>query len=185
MPIPDAQKAALKTAQDEIGKLKAAEGERAKVAERERQAKFDRLADLAIAGGYPEGKRGALVKFASVDFEAARSTVEHHLPKSAPEALFERMTVNGAPIGKGRESREESGIAPPRSVSAMGRNFVEVDGAFADKIKQFAESKDPILMDKIDRLLTPAERPQMYRRLLAAEKVVRAEYPALAASADA
>lgn len=181
-----AMQATLEATRKQLAKLEAREAEREQAAERERQARFEALADQAIAGGYPKEKRSALVSFARVDYEGARSTVEHFLPKTgAPAHLFDRMSENGAPVGKGRDGREISSAPKARQTMSLGARFVEKDAGFADKIREYAFSSDPTTVAKLDKLIPEKRRAEKHTRLLAAEKVVRAEYPDLAAAADA
>jgi hypothetical protein len=143
------------------------------------------LADQAVAGGYDKEQRGNLIKFARVDYDAARATVAHLLPKAgAPSHLFDRLTSMGAPAGHGKSTREEAGSLEPRKVRSMGVTFVEDDSHFADEIKRVAESKDPIVMEKVNKYLPEFQRTEPFYRLMAAEKIVRAERPELAKSAE-
>jgi hypothetical protein len=67
----------------------------------------------------------------------------------------------------------------------MGRRFVETDAAFAEEIQKVANSKEPSVMAKVDKLI-PSEkkRPILFERLMAAERVVRAERSDLAEAAE-
>lgn len=172
--------ASLRATQDKLAKLEKIEAVREKTAQAERQKTFESLADAAIDGGYPKDKRDSLIKFASVDLEGARSAVAH-LIKDHPTYLMGRMTSMGAPLGKSAEARELAGPAKPRKVVSMGHTFIEDDSSFADEIKKLAESKDPVMMAKVDKYLPESQRPILFQRLLAADKIVRAERPDLAA----
>lgn len=172
--------ASLRATQAKLEKLEKAEADRAKLIEREREIAFERLADQAVAGGYPKEARGALIKFARTDLDGARASVAHLLPKGAPEHLFDRVSRQGGPINGDTSSRVIAGPAKPRSVMAMGRRFIEDDGNFADEIKRVAESADPTVKAKVDKYLSESRREVKFDRLLAAERIVRAERPDLA-----
>ncbi len=166
-----------------LAKYEQAESDREKAAQKEREQRFSQLADQAEAGGYPKEARGALIEFARSNFDAAYKLAQPFLPKSgAPAQLFDRVTRQGGPIGGDTNVREMAGPVKARSVKTPFGNFKEVDGTYAEEIKKTAESKDPALMAKVDKYLSAAERPQMFSRLLAAEKIVRAERPDLADS---
>lgn len=187
----DADKAKFATMEATINALSAKvatfESERtAKLAaERaENEKKFEQLANDAERGGYDKAQRANLIAFARVDYAAAYGLVKHLLPKTnAPSHLFDRATRNGAPIGGETNARTEAGPVKPRKVHAMGADFIETDGEFADEIKKVADSKEPHMMSKVDKLLHPTQRQVMFYRLRAAEKIVRAERPDLAAAA--
>jgi hypothetical protein len=180
-----AMSATIETLSSRLAKFERSEQERAAAEEKVREAKFSQLADEAVNGGYPKTKRDALIKFARTDFDGARSLVESFLPKAAPGHLFDRYTgAGGAPAGQGRASREDSAPAKPRIVKSPLGNFVETDGAFAQKAREFAASEEPAVKAKIDALLPAEHRPMMFHRLLAAQKVVTAEHPDLAESAE-
>ncbi len=179
--------ASLAATRAELKVLQTERAVREKAAKAESERKYEALADAAIAGSYPKEKRAALVAFARADFDAAREMVSHLLPKtSAPAHIFERLTRNGAPASDGAASsaRSEAGPSKSRKVVTMGRQWIEDDADFADEVKKLANSKEPVLMEKIDKLLSPAQRPELFHRLLAADRVVRAERPDLAATAD-
>jgi Asp-tRNA(Asn)/Glu-tRNA(Gln) amidotransferase C subunit len=186
-----AQMAAMQATIASLGKRVAtfehAEADRAKAAERDREKKFEQLADAAVKGGYPEENRADLILFARTNYDAAARTVAAFLPKSGgPAHLFDRVSGQGAPLGApaGHGAREFSAPAKPRETKTPFGKFVEMDGAFADKVNEIAESKDPSVMAKVDKLLPAPHRPVMFHRLLAAERVVRAEHPDLAAQAE-
>ncbi len=182
-----AMQATLEATRRELAVLQSERADREKVAKAADERRFEALADAAIAGGYPKDKRDKLVSFARTDFEGARSVVEHLLPKTnAPAHLFERLSRNGGPSagGAGSDARNERGPAKPRKIVAMGRTFIEDDGDFADEVRKLAESKEPVLMDKVDKLLSKPQRSEHFYRLLAAERVVRAERPDLIAEGE-
>ena len=183
----EAMQATITGLSTRLAKFEKNEAEREKAAKLDREKTFSKLADDAVAGGYPKEKRAALVAFARSDFEAARSTVEHFLPKTgAPAQLFERMTAQGAPIDGKTSARAGVDVGPkaPRKVKAMGINFVEEDGELADEIEKVADSKDPVLMERVNNLLLPTQRGEKAYRLMAAEKIVRADRPDLAEQAE-
>lgn len=171
--------ASLEATQAKLAKLQKAEDEREAAAQKVKQATFENLADEAIKGGYSKEQRDNLIKFASVDYKAAHAAVSHLLPKSTPANLFERATSMGAPIG-GETSPRSFGAAPgPRVIESVMGKFIEEDGAYAEEIKRVAESKDPVLMAKVDQLLSEKKRPVLFERLMAAGKIVAAERPDL------
>lgn len=179
--------ATLRAQGAELARLKAAEQAREAAAAAEREQRFEAFADRAIAAGYPKEDRAALLKFARTDFAGAQKVVASLLPSTgAPAHLFSRLSGQGAPLGQEKGAREFAGPAKPREVKTPFGRFVETDGAYADAVKKLAESKDPNLMAKVDKYITggaPAQA-QMFNRLLAAEKIVRAEQPELAESAE-
>lgn len=180
--------ATVSALQAKLSRLEKKEAEREAIAAREALQRFELLADEAIAGGYPKDKRAALIKFARSDFEAARATVAPFLARSArPAHLFDRLSQNGAPVAPGAKSaaREfQAGPPQPRKVQAMNRTFIEDDAVYADEIKMIAFSQDPATMAKVDRLLPEHHRADKFQRLLAAGRIVRAERPDLAGSAE-
>lgn len=177
--------AALSATRAQLEKLQKREDEREAAAKAERERRFEQLADQAVAGGYPKDKREKLISFARTDYEGARAAVEHLLPKSgAPAHLFDRMTHQGGPIGGDTDPRSLAGPPKPRRVVTMGRTFIEDDAAYAEEIKRVAESEDPATKAKVDKLIPESRRTQKFERLLAAERVVRAERPDLAESAE-
>lgn len=177
--------ASHKALQARLAKFEAREETREKAEKAEKERTLSAFADSAVSGGYPKESREDLISFARTNFEGARAAVAHFLPRTgAPSHLFERATSNGLPVGKSGEARNSAGPAKPRRIQSMGMTFVEDDSAFADKVKEFAMSKDPIIMEKLDKHIPEKQRSVTYDRLLAAERVVRAEYPDLADSAD-
>jgi hypothetical protein len=184
-----AMQATIASLSKRVATFERTEADRAKAAEAERERKCVALADAAVRGGYPAENRGDLIAFARSNFDAAQRTVAALLPRSgAPAHLFDRASNQGGPIGAPPAhggAREFSNGAPkPREVKTPFGRFVETDSAFADKVNEMAESKDPVTMAKVDKLLPAAHRPIMFHRLLAAERVVRAEHPDLAETAE-
>lgn len=175
----DAKMAAMEA---RLAKFERVEAERAAVAAKEQERKFEQLADAAIDGGYPKDKRGALIKFARTDFDGARSLVEP-FTKGAPAHIFDRLSAQGGPAGS-KAAREFSAPEKPRVHKTPFGRFVEDDGKYAETVKALAESKEPSQMAKVDKLLPEPQRPIMFNRLLAAQKIVRAEQPELAESAE-
>lgn len=178
--------ASLAAAQKQIEQLQASERARAKAAEREAEAKFEALAAAAVKGGYPAEAKGALIAFARSNYSAAEKSVAHFLPKTgAPAHLFERMTSQGGPVGAAdTNARQIAGPPKPRKFVAMGHTFIENDAEFADEVKRVAQSKDPVVMAKVDALIPAKQRGLEFYRLMAADRVVRAERPDLAESAE-
>lgn len=180
--------ASMKALAAKVTKFEKAEQDREKASQAEKERCFEQLADQAVAGGYPKEARGALIKFARTDLEGARASVGHFLPKTgAPSHLFDRATRQGGPSAPGGDTSArdyQGGVPKARQTKAMGRNFIESDSAFADEIKKIAESKDPVVMEKLNKHLPEKQRSEMFNRLLVAEKIVRAERPDLAESAE-
>lgn len=177
--------ASLKATQAQLASLQAAETAREEIAKKEKEAVYEQLASQAVDGGYPKEAKGKLIEFARVDLEGARACVASFLPKSnSPAHIFDRMSAHGAPIGKGGDARSEAGAYKPRQVTSMGHTFIETDGEFADVVKKLAESKDPVEMAKLDKYIPESQRSILFNRLLAADKVVRAERPELAKAAE-
>lgn len=171
-----------------LAKLEGAEREREAQASKEREQRFEAFATRAVAAGYPADGKAELIKFARTDFEGARKVVSALLPNTdAPEHIFSRVTGQGAPLGDGgKAARQFQGPAKPREIKTPFGRFVETDGAYADAVRQLAESKDTTTMAKVDKLIVGGAPAQavMFNRLLAAEKIVRAEQPDLADSAE-
>jgi hypothetical protein len=177
--------AALEATKEQLAELQRDRDSRIAAERAELERKFESLADAAIAGGFKSEKKKALVAFARLDFEAARASVEHFLPKSgAPAHVFDRASRAGGPLGGDTKARSEFENLKPRRVHSMGAVFVETDSHFADEIKRVAGSKEPHIMEKVDSLLTPAERPVMFNRLRVAERIVRAERPDLVKASE-
>jgi hypothetical protein len=179
--------ATLKAMGVKLARFEKSEAAREAAEKAAKQHTLEALADAAIAGGYDKSQRAALIKFAHSDLEGARAAVSHLLPKgSAPAHLFDKMSRQGGPASPGSDSnaRETLGPSKPRRVQAMGRTFIEDDGDFAKEIEKLADSKDPVLMEKVNSRLPEHQRSQKFNRLLVAEKIVRAERPDLAESAE-
>lgn len=170
--------ATLKTAMGRLATLEAAEAERTKAAQAEIDAQINALADGAVKGGYPAEDRPALVTFARTNYKAAHAAVKHLLPKEtgAPAHLFGRVTSGGKPIGA---PAEHYAAAPkgPRVIRGGGIDVLISDDDSAEAIAQMAASKDPVVMGKIDAMLAPNERAQMWCRLAAAGKIAEKEQP--------
>ncbi|MEO9194591.1 MAG: hypothetical protein ABI445_13105, partial [Polyangia bacterium] len=97
------------------------------------------------------------------------------------------LSKAGGPAASGASSsvREiAAGPVKPIKISAMGRHFVEDDGAFAAEVERIADSKDPAIAAKLDKYIPVANRAVKFDRLMAAEKVVRAERPELIADGE-
>lgn len=176
--------ATARATRERLEKLEAAEATRVAAATAEREQRLSMFADLAIEGGYPKEKRDALIKFARADFDGAYAVVEPLLPKQtgAPKEMFVRLSANGAPLGKGQEARGELLITQSNSKTFKSHAFGTVmvnDYAFAQEIEKVADSKDPVLMDRVNAMLAPHDRAQKAARLIVAEKLVRKDSPHL------
>ena len=183
-----AMEATLSATREQLTRLQKLEDERASAIKAERDREIEDLADLACSGpgngqpGYPKEARTELVKFARHDLAGARKLVTPFLPKGgAPAQLFDRMSRGGAPLGRERDGRNDVGAAPMvKRVVSMGRTFIEYDHGAGMKIREIADSKDEVVRAKVDAHLTiEAQRPIKFFRLLAAEKVARADHPEL------
>lgn len=184
----EAQDATIKALSKRLAKFEKAEADREAAEAAAAERRFEQLADQAVAGGYGKddpSARTALIKFARTDLEAARKLVAPFLPKTgAPAHLFDRLSAQGAPAGSKDARSEVPLVSKPRVHRAMGRTFIEQDADFADEIEKLADSKDPVTMERVDKYLLPTQRTNKAYRLLAAEKIVRAERPELAESAE-
>ena len=183
-----AMEAANRGLTERLAKLEKREADREAVARKQDEARFEQLADAACAGGYDKAKRAALIKFARSDFDGARACVASFLPKGAPAQIFDRLTANGGPVGYGAASRTGGDLSVKRSrrVVSMDREWIEDDFAAAEEIKKVAslENQDAQQKARVDAMLTEKQRPLMFHRLLAAEKIVRKEQPHLFESAE-
>lgn len=172
------QQAALEATRAQLAALQAKENAREAEVKKAQERKFEQLADQAVAGGYPKHARAALLKVARADFEAARASVEHFLPKG-PAHLFDRLSQAGGPIGGDTSVREESLELKNKVVQTGFGVFKETDTAFATEAKRIAMSSDPAVKAKVDGMLSAKQREQMFNRLLAAHTIIRREMPHL------
>lgn len=136
-----------------------------------------------LPASYP-GNREALKRLAESDPEEAALLAAPFIKgghASAPANIFSRMTQNGAPVGKGKEARHDTGLAPKtRTVKSQAFGTIQIDDdAFAAEIERVADSKDPVTMGRIDSMLAPHDRAQKSARLIKAERIVREESPHL------
>lgn len=177
--------ATIKAMASKLERFEKLEAARAAEETKQREQKFEQLADRAIAGGYPKENRGALISFARSNFEGARATVAHFLPKTnAPDHIFDRMSNMGAPIGKEHEARSFAGAKKSTVVNTPFGKWDAPDAEFADEIERVADSKEPVTMERVNKLVAPHERGEKAARLIAAERIVRGDRPDLAASAE-
>lgn len=134
----------------------------------------------ALPKDYP-GDRDALKRLAERDpDEAAKLATPFIKPATAPAHLFSMLSKGGSAIGDpNANSRALGDVVKPKTVKTQLGNFREVDTALATKISEYAASKDPVIMSRVDAKLV-AGQVGMFYRLRAADKVVRAEFPDLA-----
>lgn len=141
----------------------------------------------ALPKDYP-GDRAALARLAERDPDEAAKLAQPFIKGvTAPAQLFSMLSRQGAPVGKSADARSEIDARPAARIvrTPWGNTaVVEKDAKFAEKVHSFAHSVDPTIKAKVDSHLHAAERTVMFNRLLAADKVVREEYPELAATAD-
>lgn len=165
---------------DEIKKQRDEEDAQAKKTEGERLIKMAREAKA------PAHEIAALTALVTVgDLDSARAQAGKYGKPAAPAHLFGRMTAQGGPVGADPKDvrGEPAAIAGPSiKRTKSGAVFVAADAQLADKAKELAASKDPVIMARIDEHLTTDERAQPWKRLIIAQRIAEAEYPELAAA---
>lgn len=185
--------ATLKTAMSRLATLEAAEKTRADAAVADGNARIEKLADAAVAGGYGKEDRPHLVAFARANFDGAFAAVKHLLPKgtNAPAHLFGRVSAGGGPIGAPADGSGARDMPAPKAPTvrhtAFGVDVVESDEHEAAEIRKLAFSAIPADVAAVDDVLSgnPAERKQPAMRLVAARKVLMSRSPEkYAAAAD-
>jgi hypothetical protein len=169
-----------------LSSLEAAEKVRTDATKATKEQTFAYLADQAIAGGYPKEQRDALVKFARLDFEGAKAAVSTFLPKTgAPAQLFSMLTQAGSPVGGSTSSRSMPDSIAPMVERTNGAVIFSSDAQIAAKAREIAESKDPVMMSRIDAMCSnKADREDPGYRLLRAQRIAAEMYPEMAAAAE-
>lgn len=171
--VDDGKLSALVSA--EIEKRETAAAKAAETAEREQ------LVTMARDAKAPEFEIQAL---GLLPIASAREQAKKYgAAPAAPPHLFGRMSQQGGPIGgpAGSGARDVSVPRGPRVIGKSGDAIATVimDDEIGDAIEKLADSKDPLLMSKVDALLAPNERGQKWARLVAAGKIVEKEQPHL------
>lgn len=154
--------------QAEMKRIRDAEAATAETAERAA------LVTMARTAKAPEWEIAALN---ALPINLARdAATKYGQPAGAPAYLFGRVTKGGAPVGA---PAEHYATAPkgPRVIKNGGIDVLISDDESAEAISQMAASKDPTIMGKIDAMLAPNERAQMWCRLSAAGKIAEKEQP--------
>ena len=155
-------------------------------AEKAERSHLVTMASTAKAPEYEIAALGVLPLATARDMAKAKWGVN---ATGAPAHLFARHTASGAPIGEGpgagvRGAREGAPIASATTVKAKnGMTVVTDDAGIADKAMEFAASKDPVIMSRIDAALAPSERADRFRRYMAAERLAAELHPDLVPAA--
>jgi hypothetical protein len=144
----------------------------------------------ALPKTYP-GDREALQRLAERDPDEALKLAKPFLPPAEAPRLFDMLTREGAPIGEpggtgARGPRDERPAAAAQATKTKsGAIIFSADAQLADKAKEIAESKDPVLMARLDALLpTAGDRANPAFRLFKAQELAAQLYPDLAAAAE-
>jgi hypothetical protein len=179
--------ATLKAAMSRLATLEAAEKVRTDAADAERNARVEALADAAVKGGYDKDARAALVTFARANFDGAHAAVKHLLPREtgAPAHLFARVTSQGSPLGgpTAQSARNEGFGASPAifRTTKNGDEIVEKDGVLAAKAREMRDSKDPVIMSRVDgHAKQKYGSVDAYSRISAAQELAETDHPHLA-----
>ena len=115
---------------------------------------------------------------------AARAAVAP-LVKSAPAHLLSRLTAQGAPVGatSAAARSDAAPVGPVVRESKMGK-VVEMDGVLAEKAREIRDSKEPVVMSRVDKVATEKfGRLDGFTRTLAAQKIAEEDHPHLVPSA--
>lgn len=183
--LPAARVASLVTAQVQ----EVLSAERAKVDGEAKKRKAAMLME-ALPKTYP-GDREALGRLAERDPEEALKLAKPFLPPAISPHLFDRVTREGAPIGEpsgegsrgAREPRPASGGSSQKTKS--GAVIFSADDALDQEARKIAESKDPILMERLNALLpTAGDRANPALRMFKAQELAAEMFPELAERAD-
>jgi hypothetical protein len=146
-------------------------------------AKAARLVDAAVAGGYPEAQKTALLKAASDPalFEAIAASVKGYVDGGAGSdpRLFEQITHGGAPGGGSAATRASSASAGPdrRVVQNEIATFVIEGERFSNMAKEMADSTDARVRSRVDALLGENEVSHPGLRLIAATRLLKKDRP--------
>lgn len=176
----------------ELVKAQVADALAAERARTEGESKKRRAVVLtdALPKTYP-GDRAALQRLAERDPDEALKLATPFLPPTGAPHLFERLTREGGPIdepaGRGvRGAREDRPVpAPSVKKTKSGAIVFSSDAQLADKAKELADSKDPILMERLNALLpTEGDRRNPALRLMRAQDLAAEMYPELAEAAE-
>lgn len=161
----------------EIARVKAEEAAAAESKEREQ------LVTMARTAKAPEYEIVALgqIPLANAREMAAKYGAAH---TGAPAHLFSRHSHQGAPLG-GPTAAGARSIPDGRPVEHVrqmknGDTVVEKDGALAEIARGMHESKDPVIMSRVDSLASSrfGGKGQM-ERLLAAQQLAAEDHPHL------
>jgi len=142
------------------------------------------LVSMAIEGGYPQDKEAGLLRAASDPqlFDAIAASVEPYTRQAAAAnpALFEQQTFGGTPRGAtaGRTPASAGGL-DRRIIENELATFIEDGGRFSAMAEAMADSRDPVVMAKVDALLSESEVSHPGLRLMAANRVLKQERPDL------
>lgn len=148
------------------------------------------LVEQAVRGGYPSGKSSDLLRAASDPalFEAIKASVEPYLRIAGKAAgamsLFEQTVFAGAPTGSNVQTLDGATGPDRRSFRNELGTFVEHGGRFSAMAIEMADSADPKIQAKVNALLGDAERKHAGLRLIAANRVLKAERPDLWEAAE-
>jgi hypothetical protein len=140
----------------------------------------------SVRKDYP-GDREALAREAERDPANAAKLAGPWLEKTAPAHLFERMSSQGGAVGGGEGGNARSFDQVPKIQvrKTQAATFIAADAAIADKAKELATSKDPVIMSRLDAMLpTKSDRTNPAMRLLKAQQLAAEMHPDLAAAAE-
>lgn len=143
----------------------------------------------SVPKNYP-GDREALKRHAERDPDDALKLITPFLPPGQSPRLFDTLTHQGAPIGEppgqgvrgAREGRAESATVTKTKSGAV---IFSSDAGLADEAQKLFESKDPVIVERINaRLTSPGDRANPAFRMFAAQGLAAEMYPDLAEEAE-
>jgi hypothetical protein len=154
----------------------------------EAKIKAKALVDMAIAGGYPEEQRNALLNFASEpkSYAAAEAMVSSFIKvtENNSSLMFSKMTAAGAPLGVDPRKESPMGAKDRRVVRNELATFVIEGEKFSTMAKEWADSKEGPIKMEIDSMLSDSEQSHAGYRLIAANRLLKARRPDLWAAAE-
>lgn len=154
-----------------------------------KKAEGEQLITMARNAKAPAHEIAALQALVTVgDLNSARTAAKKYDRDGQHAHLFSRLTSQGAPIGEpgtNARSMPAGGSGASVTKTKSGAVIMSADAQLADKAKEIATSKDPVLMSRLDELLpTEGDRKNPAMRLLKAQQLAEEMYPDLAAEAE-
>lgn len=148
------------------------------------------LVTMAKNAGAPAHEITALGIVAKANLELAREMAKRYAAPSASPMLFSRLTSQGAPIGEPpgqgvSGARKMATAAAAVAEKRGGAVIFSPDAPLADKAKEYAASKDPVIMARLDAMLpNEQERKNPLVRLITAQKLAEEMHPDMVEMAE-